>query len=83
MRKEYTYIAYMSPFQTENYDDLPIAVAETARELGRQLGMSENNVIHHLLLHRNGKKNKVIIYRYMYNQEEDEGKELKNEGRAI
>lgn len=78
MRKKYTYIAYMSPFHTENYDDLPIAVAESARELGRQLGMSENNVLHHLLLHRNGKKNKVVIYRYTEDKEEG-GAEFENE----
>lgn len=77
MKREYTYIAYMSPFQTQNYDDLPIAVAETAGELGRQLGMSENNVIHHLLLHRSGKRNKVVIYRYPFNFEEDGDASLK------
>ncbi len=63
---KYTYIAYKSQRKKSDGDDLPVAVAATAAEMGKILGMKPSSVFS--LVNRGGgtKRGKFIIFRYPY-----------------
>ena len=56
--------------------ELPTAVADTARELGRMIGVKENTILTHISLIKKGQLKRQKYFRIEIEEERDEAERI-------